>query len=150
MQPLLLSVRDSEDLGQAVWRRTGKDVLYFKNHYTRERKQEEDEDGTTTTTEEEGKRRQLRHQTASFTIVFPHTGDVCYLAYHYPYTYTRLMVRNQRRIFKVPIYGSTYYNIRLPFPGSTFSSGFTLRPVRMSTCARTSSAGPPGVTWCPC
>ena len=28
--------------------------------------------------------------TASFTITFPHDGDICYLAYHYPYTYSRL------------------------------------------------------------
>ena len=31
--------------------------------------------------------------TASFTITFPHEGDVCYLAYHYPYTYSRLRAK---------------------------------------------------------
>ncbi|KAA0187412.1 Cytosolic carboxypeptidase 4 [Fasciolopsis buskii] len=31
------------------------------------------------------------YHTATFHIRFPHTGDVCYLAYHYPYTYTRLL-----------------------------------------------------------
>ena len=31
--------------------------------------------------------------TASFSINFPHDADVCYLAFHYPYTYTRLRVR---------------------------------------------------------
>lgn len=31
------------------------------------------------------------HHTATFVVHFPHTGDVCYLAYHYPYTYTQLV-----------------------------------------------------------
>lgn len=28
----------------------------------------------------------------TFAVTFPHDGDVCYLAYHYPYTYTALLV----------------------------------------------------------
>ena len=28
--------------------------------------------------------------TASFTVNFPHGGDVVYLAYHYPYSYTKV------------------------------------------------------------
>ena len=31
--------------------------------------------------------------TASFTLNFPHANDVCYLAYHFPYTYTRLRAK---------------------------------------------------------
>ena len=31
-----------------------------------------------------------QHYTASFELEFPYAGDTCYLAYHYPYTYTRL------------------------------------------------------------
>ena len=31
--------------------------------------------------------------TASFTLNFPHANDVCYLAYHFPYTYTRLRTK---------------------------------------------------------
>ena len=30
--------------------------------------------------------------TASFSVSFPHDADVCYLAFHYPYTYTRMRV----------------------------------------------------------
>ena len=30
--------------------------------------------------------------TVTFSVTFPHDGDICYLAYHYPYTYSRLMV----------------------------------------------------------
>ena len=33
--------------------------------------------------------------TASFSIRFPHDADVCYLAFHYPYTYTRIRVRQR-------------------------------------------------------
>ncbi len=35
MQPLLLSVKESESSGCPQWRRAGKDVLYFKNHYAK-------------------------------------------------------------------------------------------------------------------
>ena len=31
--------------------------------------------------------------TTTFTIKFEHSYDVCYLAYHYPYTYSSLQVR---------------------------------------------------------
>ncbi len=104
MQPLLLSVRESEELGAAVWRRTGKDILYFKNHYARADKDDhqdlEDQDREEEEEEEDPEKRRrrlrLRHQTASFTVSFPYSSDVCYLAYHYPYTYTRLMVREAR------------------------------------------------------
>ena len=32
------------------------------------------------------------YYTLTFAVTFPHNEDVCYLAYHYPYTYTTLMV----------------------------------------------------------
>ena len=32
------------------------------------------------------------YYTLTFTITFPHAKDACYLAYHYPYTYSALMV----------------------------------------------------------
>ncbi|XP_032956241.1 cytosolic carboxypeptidase 4 isoform X3 [Rhinolophus ferrumequinum] len=31
------------------------------------------------------------YYTLTFAVTFPHSEDVCYLAYHYPYTYTTLM-----------------------------------------------------------
>ena len=31
--------------------------------------------------------------TASFSLVFHKRGDICYIAYHYPYPYTRLLVK---------------------------------------------------------
>lgn len=30
------------------------------------------------------------YYTASFCLTFPHEGDICYVAYHYPYTYSQL------------------------------------------------------------
>lgn len=32
------------------------------------------------------------YYTLTFSITFPHAGDTCYLAYHFPYTYSALMV----------------------------------------------------------
>lgn len=37
------------------------------------------------------------YYTLTFAITFPHHGDACYLAYHYPYTYTALMVTSPSR-----------------------------------------------------
>ncbi|KAG8516306.1 Cytosolic carboxypeptidase 4 [Galemys pyrenaicus] len=31
------------------------------------------------------------YYTLTFSLTFPHSGDTCYLAYHYPYTYSALM-----------------------------------------------------------
>ena len=33
-----------------------------------------------------------RFYTATFTLEFPHSNDVCFMAYHYPYTYSMLQV----------------------------------------------------------
>ena len=33
-----------------------------------------------------------RYYTLTFAVTFPHNEDACYLAYHYPYTYSTLMV----------------------------------------------------------
>ncbi len=76
MQPLLFSVKESVINGRPYWRRCGRDIIYFKNHYTSSSKR--------------------NYQTVSFAVVFPHTADVCYLAFHFPYTFTRLKVRISR------------------------------------------------------
>ncbi|TGZ72764.1 hypothetical protein CRM22_001901 [Opisthorchis felineus] len=77
MQPLLFSVREALD-GRCYWRRAGKCINYYRNHFVRTTHGKRVADGNT-------------YHTTTFTIQFPHTGDVCYLAYHYPYTYTRLL-----------------------------------------------------------
>ncbi|XP_018377160.1 PREDICTED: cytosolic carboxypeptidase 1-like isoform X2 [Trachymyrmex cornetzi] len=71
MKPILFSVTEAE-CGRPGWVRTGVDICYYRNCYQRSIK------GKT-------------YFTTSFTVTFPHAYDVCYLAYHFPYTYSRLM-----------------------------------------------------------
>lgn len=52
---------------------------FFRNHY---RQNAAAMDGAS------GK----RYYTLTFAVTFPHNEDACYLAYHYPYTYSTLMV----------------------------------------------------------
>ncbi|CAH8602774.1 unnamed protein product [Heterobilharzia americana] len=77
MQPLLFSVREALE-SRPHWRRVGSHITYYRNHFIRQLTRKRNIDGGT-------------YYTASFMIRFPYTGDVCYLAYHYPYTYTRLL-----------------------------------------------------------
>ncbi|XP_033221250.1 cytosolic carboxypeptidase 4-like isoform X2 [Belonocnema kinseyi] len=71
MKPILFSVIEAQ-LGRSGWVRTGTDICYYRNCYQRPGK---------------GK----NYLTTSFTVTFPHGYDVCYLAYHFPYTYSQLM-----------------------------------------------------------
>uniref|UniRef100_A0A8C5ML15 AGBL carboxypeptidase 1 n=1 Tax=Leptobrachium leishanense TaxID=445787 RepID=A0A8C5ML15_9ANUR len=74
MQPLIYSVTEALR-GKSYWVRTGHNIAYYKNLFCFR-------------APEEKKRR--RYYTLTFTLKFPHNDDVCYLAYHYPYTYTAL------------------------------------------------------------
>ncbi|KAK3923203.1 Cytosolic carboxypeptidase 1 [Frankliniella fusca] len=75
MQPIVYSVREAT-LGRAGWTHLGTDICYYRNSYQRP----------------DGRRGRLYH-TTTFTIKFPHSWDVCYVAYHYPYTYTQLLMQ---------------------------------------------------------
>ncbi|XP_023599815.1 cytosolic carboxypeptidase 4-like [Myotis lucifugus] len=77
MQPTMYSVKEAL-LGRPTWKRTGYEICYYKNHYR--------ESMAVT-----GGTPRKCYYTLTFSITFPHRGDVCYLAYHYPYTYTALM-----------------------------------------------------------
>uniref|UniRef100_A0A8D0UNS7 tubulin-glutamate carboxypeptidase n=1 Tax=Sus scrofa TaxID=9823 RepID=A0A8D0UNS7_PIG len=77
MQPTLYSVKEAL-LGRPGWVRTGYEICYYKNHYLQ---------SAAITGGASGK----YYYTLTFTITFPHDEDACYLAYHYPYTYTTLM-----------------------------------------------------------
>lgn len=59
------------------WVRAGTDICYYRNsyHYAHQRNLNK------------------CYLTVTFNIEFPHTNDVCYLAYHFPYTYSMMMVR---------------------------------------------------------
>ncbi|XP_069077548.1 cytosolic carboxypeptidase 4 [Pleurodeles waltl] len=76
MQPVMYSVKEALQ-GRAHWVRVGYDICYYKNPYCR-------------TTATSGDLRGKRYFTLTFSVTFSHNEDVCYLAYHYPYTYTAL------------------------------------------------------------
>ncbi|XP_014644156.1 PREDICTED: cytosolic carboxypeptidase 4 [Ceratotherium simum simum] len=77
MQPTLYSVKEAL-LGRPTWIRMGHEICYYKNHYRQ---------SAAVTGGASGK----CYYTLTFAVTFPHDEDVCYLAYHYPYTYTALM-----------------------------------------------------------
>ncbi|KAK2506510.1 hypothetical protein MC885_009858, partial [Smutsia gigantea] len=77
MQPTLYSVKEAL-LGRPTWMRIGNEICYYKNHYRQ---------GAAATRGTSGK----CYYSLTFAVTFPHDGDVCYLAYHYPYTYTALL-----------------------------------------------------------
>ncbi|XP_051896233.1 LOW QUALITY PROTEIN: cytosolic carboxypeptidase 4 [Pristis pectinata] len=77
MQPVMYSVHEAL-CRRAHWVRVGSDIYYYKNHYR------------AYGAEEKGQK-ETAFYTLTFTITFLHSKDVCYLAYHYPYTYSTLM-----------------------------------------------------------
>nr|XP_058146560.1 cytosolic carboxypeptidase 4 [Dasypus novemcinctus] len=77
MQPIMYSVKEAL-LGRPTWIRTGYEICYYKNHYRR-------------TAAAVGGASGSCYYTLTFAVTFPHNEDACYLAYHYPYTYTTLM-----------------------------------------------------------
>ncbi|XP_076636128.1 cytosolic carboxypeptidase 1 isoform X2 [Colletes latitarsis] len=87
MKPMLFSVTEAQ-LGRPGWVRTGADICYYRNCYQRPTK---------------GK----NYFTTSFTVIFPHSYDVCYLAYHFPYTYSQLMSNIWKWTKRVP--ANTYF-----------------------------------------
>ncbi|NWI15558.1 CBPC4 carboxypeptidase, partial [Crypturellus soui] len=76
MQLVMYSVKEALQ-GRPCWLRVGSDISYYKNHYR--------------SCAAVGGRRRKSYYTLAFSITFPHKDDVCYLAYHYPYTYSTMM-----------------------------------------------------------
>ncbi|XP_064073469.1 cytosolic carboxypeptidase 1-like isoform X4 [Vanessa tameamea] len=75
MKPVMYSVKEAV-LGRPGWVRAGSDICYYRNsyHYTNQKNNK-------------------CYLTVTFNIEFPHTNDVCYLAYHFPFTYSMMMTR---------------------------------------------------------
>nr|XP_022902548.1 cytosolic carboxypeptidase 1-like isoform X1 [Onthophagus taurus] len=71
MQPVFFSCLDFIT-NYKGWRKYGDEIIYYGNEYKTV----------------DGK----QYRSLSFKISFPFEGDYCYLAYHYPYTYTRLLM----------------------------------------------------------
>ncbi|XP_058252240.1 cytosolic carboxypeptidase 4 isoform X2 [Hemibagrus wyckioides] len=72
MQPVVYSVKEALE-GRPQWVRTGSDICYYRNNFC----------------PSEGHRGHCFY-TLTFTISFRHEDDVCYVAYHYPYTFSAL------------------------------------------------------------
>ncbi|KAL1789589.1 cytosolic carboxypeptidase 4 [Sigmodon hispidus] len=77
MQPTLYSVKEAL-LGRTAWIWTGSEICYYKNNYHRNTASRDGASGK-------------NYYTLTFTVTFLHNEDACYLAYHYPYTYSTLM-----------------------------------------------------------
>ncbi|XP_039759457.1 cytosolic carboxypeptidase 1-like isoform X3 [Pararge aegeria] len=75
MKPVMYSVKEAV-LGKPGWVRVGSDICYYRNsyHYANLKSNK-------------------CYLTVTFNIEFPHTNDVCYLAYHFPFTYSMMMTR---------------------------------------------------------
>ncbi|KAM3828309.1 cytosolic carboxypeptidase 4 [Vipera latastei] len=94
MQPVMYSVKEAL-LGRPHWIRVGYDISYYKNQYRN------------CIPVAAGGPRVKSCYTLTFSLVFPHQEDVCYLAYHYPYTYSTMMshldileqTRNTKKVF---------------------------------------------------
>ncbi|XP_061482683.1 cytosolic carboxypeptidase 1 isoform X2 [Rhineura floridana] len=82
MQPLMYSVQEALS-GRPWWTRVGTDICYYKNHFSR-------------SSIAAGGQKGKSYYTITFTVSFLHKDDVCYFAYHYPYTYSALMMHLQK------------------------------------------------------
>ncbi|XP_076065569.1 cytosolic carboxypeptidase 1-like isoform X3 [Oratosquilla oratoria] len=100
MKPVFFSVKEAMR-GRSEWVRLGTDICYHKNHYSRIPKQ--------VANVKHKKTSNKCYYTATFTVIFPHANDVCYLAYHYPYTYTQLQVYLSK-LEKQPLPPSVFYS----------------------------------------
>uniref|UniRef100_A0A8D3CVQ6 Cytosolic carboxypeptidase 1 n=1 Tax=Scophthalmus maximus TaxID=52904 RepID=A0A8D3CVQ6_SCOMX len=76
MQVLMYSVQEAIG-GRPRWVRTGTDICYYKNHFPR-------------SSIAAGGQKGKSYYTLTFSKTFSHKDDVCYFAYHYPYTYSTL------------------------------------------------------------
>ncbi|XP_071438628.1 cytosolic carboxypeptidase 1-like isoform X2 [Hetaerina americana] len=107
MKPLMFSVCDAVR-GQPKWVRVGTDICYFRNSY---------QNPTT-----KGK----TYVTSTFTIAFPYQYDVCYIAYHYPYSYSMLMTQIWKLTKNIDV-SSTYLKV------NTLCSSINNNPVPLLT-----------------
>jgi hypothetical protein len=92
MKPIMYSVREAV-LGRPGWVRMGTDICYYRNCY-----------------QNPTSRKPRSYLTTTFKITFPHSYDVCYIAYHYPYTYSQLLVCMNRHICKIYIFVLIYFS----------------------------------------
>ncbi|XP_051950822.1 cytosolic carboxypeptidase 1 isoform X2 [Xyrauchen texanus] len=82
MQVLMYSVQEAIN-GSPQWVRTGSDICYYKNHFSR-------------SSIAAGGQKGKSYFSMTFTVTFQQKDDVCYFAYHYPYTYSMLKMHLQK------------------------------------------------------
>ncbi|XP_031426873.1 cytosolic carboxypeptidase 1 isoform X2 [Clupea harengus] len=82
MQVLMYSVQEAIS-GRPQWGRTGQDICYYKNHFSR-------------SSIAAGGQKGKSYYTMTFTVTFQYKEDVCYFAYHYPYTFSTLKMHLQK------------------------------------------------------
>nr|XP_039257203.1 cytosolic carboxypeptidase 1-like [Styela clava] len=87
MQPLMYSVSEAR-LGNPCWRRAGTNLCYYKSHFSR-------------SAVSAGGVKGRSYFTMTFTVNFTHNKDICYFAYHYPYTYTQLQADLHKLVSQV-------------------------------------------------
>jgi hypothetical protein len=80
MQPLMFSVTANK-LNQQGWIRTGTKISYYSNNFIAPPSKQSSDT-----------RKRKTYYTMTFSTVFQHDKDTCYFAYHYPYTYSMLLV----------------------------------------------------------
>eukprot|EP00057_Strongylocentrotus_purpuratus_P005530 XP_003731176.1 PREDICTED: cytosolic carboxypeptidase 1 [Strongylocentrotus purpuratus] len=95
MQPVMYSVHEAME-GSPHWERVGSEIAYYKNNYSR---------STAATGGQKGK----TYFTFAFTLTFKHDKDICYLAYHYPFTYTTLQVHLSKLQASLGEFSDIYY-----------------------------------------
>lgn len=92
MQPVIFSVTEAT-CGRPGWARCGQEVVYYRNSFTRPQNSSTLNNNAAAVGGGQKKQTESRSfYTASFTVSFRHVNDVCYVAYHYPYTYTMMKV----------------------------------------------------------
>ncbi|KAK6099655.1 Cytosolic carboxypeptidase 1, variant 2 [Batrachochytrium dendrobatidis] len=92
MQPVVYSVANPG------WRRAGEGVFYIKNHYRKSHDVASTESSVSTADTTSG-----TYSTLVFSLLFKNLNDTCYIAYHYPYTYSELQ-RSLYQYYQNPRY----------------------------------------------
>lgn len=99
MQPLMFSSAAFQ-LNQQGWVRAGTKISYYSNNYN--------------ASERVTSKKKKTYYTMTFSVVFKHETDTCYFAYHYPYTYSMLLVRKNACLAIIidlgGIFGSACFN----------------------------------------
>ncbi|XP_033108379.1 cytosolic carboxypeptidase 1-like isoform X2 [Anneissia japonica] len=95
MQPVMYSVKEAMQ-GRPSWKRSGTNICYYRNHFSR---------SSAATGGQKGK----SYFTLSFSISFQDEDDICYLAYHYPYSYTMLQAHLWKLESNLGEFSNIYY-----------------------------------------